>query len=56
MTDVVFKDLKCAGCGKGIFSTARCVAVKDKLYCTEVCADRVAIMKLRKVKTLWPTK
>lgn len=39
--------LTCHHCGTEIFSTARCVMVKDKLYCDEVCADKYAIRKLR---------
>jgi hypothetical protein len=39
--------LKCHQCEKAIFSTARCLEVRGKLYCGEACANKYAIRKLR---------
>ncbi len=42
--------LKCVGCQKVIFNTARALMVRDKLYCGELCADEAAIRRLRRIK------
>lgn len=42
--------LTCYGCGKVIFSTATCVQMSAKLFCTETCADLTAIRRLRRVR------
>jgi hypothetical protein len=41
------KPLICAGCPQSIFNTRVCVQVRGKLFCTEECANRAALRKLR---------
>jgi hypothetical protein len=54
MTELTFP--LCHHCRKKIWNNRTCVEVKGHLYCQELCADREAIAKLRRVKTLHPVK
>lgn len=40
--------LHCKGCETVIFSTARCILVKGVLWCSEACADRAVLRRLRR--------